>query len=290
MTKAVKFGQSNTLLLRVSNRNEESANCLSRSTLYYVNGGLYRKAWLIKTGAVHIYPDLGSSGVYLLPANISAEKADLNVRTIVQNPLVKSVDVTLRHIVTAPDGTECTGFETQKKLEPYEKVTLSAAGVIQRPKLWDIAQPNQHSVRTELYADGKLSDVVIEVTGFRTIAIKDNKFFLNGREFLARGVNKHHQNEHKWNALSDEELRQEWDWMIEMGVNMVRLPHYPHSRLEYSIADERGIVVWAENGLAGQLWSDPGNEEKTVTVDGERIMRDGAPELQPPQHPFLELR
>jgi beta-galactosidase len=274
LTAAVKFGQSNTLLMRVSNRDAESANCLSRSTLYYVNGGLYRKAWLVKTGAVHIYPDLGSCGVYITPANITTDKADLNVRTVVFNPLDRPVDVIVRHIVAAPDGAECARFETRKTFEPNEKTALFAVGIIRQPKLWGIAKPNLYTVRTELLADGRLSDVVAERTGFRTIAIKDNKFYLNGNEFRVRGVNKHHQNEHNWNALSDEELRSEWDWMTDMGGNTVRLAHYPHSRLEYSIADERGIAVWAENGLAGQLWNDPGNEEKTVTPDGERITRE----------------
>jgi beta-galactosidase len=274
LTPAVKFGKTNTLLLRVSNRDSESADCLSRSTLYYVNGGLYRKAWLIKTGAVHIFPDLGSCGVYITPSDISDDRAVLNVRTVVYNPLEKSVEVTVRHIVTGPGGMQYVRFEKQKKLEPNEKVVLSASGVIKNPRFWDIYQPNLYTVRTELLADGKLSDVVTEHAGLRTIAVKDNKFYLNGRELLVRGVNKHHQSEHSWNALTDDELSREWDMMCDMGVNTVRLAHYPHSRLEYSIADKRGIAVWAENGLAGQLWNDQGNEEKTVTVDGERITRE----------------
>jgi beta-galactosidase len=274
LTPGVKFGQSNTILLRVSNRDAESADCLSRSTLYYINGGLYRKAWLIKTGAVHIYPDMGSCGVYLTPANITDDKADLNVRTVVYNPLEKAVKITVRHIVTIPDSSEIIRFETQKTLDPNEKATISAVGVIRQPKLWDIAKPNLYMVRTELLADGRLSDVVTEQTGLRTIAIKDKKFYLNGHEFRVRGVNKHHQSEHSWNAMSDEELRREWEGMIDMGCNTVRLAHYPHSRLEYDIADEHGIAVWAENGLAGQLWNDPGNEEKHVTPDGERITRE----------------
>ena len=89
-----------------------------------------------------------------------------------------------------------------------------------------------------------------------------------------RGVNKHAQNEYAWNAVSDDDLRREWQWMADMGVNMVRLAHYPHSHLEYDIADERGMAVWAENGYAGQIWKDPGDEEKTVTPDGERLTRE----------------
>ncbi len=274
LTPGVKLGQSNTILLRVSNRDSESADCLSRSTLYYINGGLYRKAWLVKTSAVHIYPDMGSVGVYIKPQNITADRANLNIRTYVKNPLDKPVDVTVNYVVTDPDGVECARFDVQKTLEPNETSVLGATEVIEQPKLWDLKQPNLYSVRTELWAGGELSDVITERTGFRTIAVRDNMFYLNGRRFIARGVNKHHQSEHDWNALSDEELRWEWEMMIDMGSNTVRLAHYPHSRLEYSIADESGIPVWAENGLAGQLWNDPGNEEKHITVDGERITRE----------------
>ena len=87
LTPALKIGPSNTLAVRVSNRDNESSNCFSRSTLYYVNGGMFRKAWLVKTGPVHIFPDMGSSGVYLTPANITADSADLNAATVVRNPL-----------------------------------------------------------------------------------------------------------------------------------------------------------------------------------------------------------
>ena len=76
LTPALKIGQANTLDVRVSNRESEAKNCFSRSGLYYVNGGMFRKAWLVKTGEVHIFPDMGSSGVYLTPGNITEDSAD----------------------------------------------------------------------------------------------------------------------------------------------------------------------------------------------------------------------
>ena len=75
--------------------------------------------------------------------------------------------------------------------------------------------------------------------------------------------------------MSDDELRREWQWIADMGANMVRLAHYPHSRLEYDIADERGLAVWAENGYAGQIWEKgPDIDGKTVSPDGERLTRE----------------
>ena len=93
LTPAVKFGQDNDLLVRVSNRDTEAANCLSQSNLFYTNGGLYRPAWLIKTRAVHIYPDMGSSGIYLTPKNITPASADLEVKTYLRNSEDRPLDV-----------------------------------------------------------------------------------------------------------------------------------------------------------------------------------------------------
>ncbi len=274
LTEALKMGRPNTIDVRVTNRDDEVQNCFSRSTLYYVNGGMFRKAWLVKTGEVHIYPDMGSDGVYLTPGTIAGDGADLGARTVVRNPLASPVEATVRHSVADPDGKACLRFEARQTIQAGDTGTIDAVGRIADPKLWDIGRPNLYTVRTEILTGGQIRDIVTERIGFRTIAIRNNRFFLNGREVQFRGVNKHAQNEYAWNAVSDDDMRREWQWMEDLGANMVRLAHYPHSRLEYDIADERGMVVWAENGYAGQLWTGPGNEEKSVTTDGERLTRE----------------
>ena len=59
---------------------------------------------------------------------------------------------------------------------------------------------------------------------------------------------KHQETEEHATAVTLEDLRGDWDSLSELGVNFVRLAHYPHAELEYDLADEKGIVVWAENG------------------------------------------
>ncbi|MBN1796640.1 MAG: glycoside hydrolase family 2 protein [Sedimentisphaerales bacterium] len=275
LTPAMKFGQDNEVILRVSHLRDEAANCLSKSNLYYTNGGLYRRAWLIKTGAVHIYPDMGSTGVYLTGKDITAEKAALEAKTYVRNPLDKDVEVSIRYIVKDVYGKECNRFNADAKIPAGSIQPVTASAIVKNPKMWDVAKPNLYTVSTELLVNGVRTDAIIERTGFRTIEMKDKSFIFNGKDLIVRGVCKHHQNEHQWNAMTDEQLHEEWDWMSDLGVNMARLAHYPHTRLEYSIADERGIVVWAENGLAGQRWDrKPVTEEIEPTPDGERITRE----------------
>jgi beta-galactosidase len=277
LTPALVFGHDNTLDVRVSNRDAESKNCFSRSTLYYVNGGMFRPAWLVTTGAVHIFPDMGSSGLYLTPTEITPTSAKLNVRAVVRNDLsAQSVtpDIKVRFFVQDPQGKDCASFETHGPLSLGQTKTFEATGTITNPQLWDLAKPNLYTVRTDVLFYGKTMDEVTERTGFRTIAWRDGRFFLNGHEVQFRGVDKHSQNEYDWNAIGDDETRREWQMMADMGVNAVRLAHYPHRALEYAIADERGMAVWAEDGFAGQAWKGAGNEERAVSPDGERLVRE----------------
>ena len=187
LTPAVKFGQGNELLVRVTNREPESANCLSWSNLYYTSGGLYRPAWLLKTSAVHIYPDMGSTGVYLTPKNITDTKADLEVRTVLRNSTDKPADVLVKHTVTDSDGKVCARFKAAASIPADTVQTTTAVEAITKPKLWDIGKPNLYSVRTEVLAGGKLVDVLTERTGFRTIAMDNGRFMINGKELLSRG-------------------------------------------------------------------------------------------------------
>jgi beta-galactosidase len=274
ITPAVKYGADNDLVIRVTNRDTEAANCLSQSNLFYTNGGLYRPVWLIKTNAVHIYPDMASPGVYLTGENISKEKADLDVKTYIRNTQSKPVNVVVKHTVTGPDGKECTTFQTKAEIAADTIAAVDAQGTVENPKLWDIKQGNLYSVKTDVLVDGKVTDSVTERTGFRTVKFENGCFMVNGKELIARGVCKHHIGEHQWNAMTDQDLLEEMNGMIELGCNTVRLAHYPHRHFEYNLADENGIAIWAENGLAGQKWDKGVKRETTFNADGERITRE----------------
>jgi beta-galactosidase len=274
LTEALKFDQDNTLDVRVSNRKAESEGCFSRSTLYFINGGMFRPAWLIKTAAVHIFPDMGSSGVYLTPKNITPAIADLDARAVIRNTLTTPVTASVRYFVTAPDGKACGEMAGKAAIPAGQTATVEAVSAIANPRLWDLARPNLYSVRAQVSVDGKVTDELTERCGFRTIAWKDQRFYLNGREVQFRGVCKHSQDEDDWNAVGDDQTRWEWKWIADLGANAVRLAHYPHRALEYDLGDEMGIAIWAEDGYAGQNWKGPGNEDKTVTPDGDRLVRE----------------
>jgi beta-galactosidase len=251
---AIKFGIEYELILRVTNRDIEAANCLSQSNLFYTNGGLYRPVWLIKTRGIHIFPDLGSTGVYLTPKNISTSSADMEVTTHVHNSLKKEFSVTVRNTITDPNGKEVATVEATAPIPAGETREVTTLTKLNNPILWDVHQGLLYTVCSEVLVGGEVVDSVTERTGIRTIEMQGEDFAVNGEKILIRGVCKHQQDEHVWNAMSSEQLKWEMDGMVDLGVNTVRLAHYPHRRFEYNLTDEHGLLVWAENGLAGHRW------------------------------------
>ena len=149
---------------------------------------------------------------------------------------------------------------------------------VERPRLWSTADPHLHAVVTEVLADGRVTDRVRERFGFRDFRWDGRRFTLNGAPILLRGVGKHQETEARLSAVTDEDLRQEWKLIEDLGANFVRLAHYPHARLEYDLADEKGVLVWAENGHSN---------ERKVNETGDRITREMV--LQNYNHPSIVM-
>ena len=276
LSPALKFGKANELIVHVTNRDHEASNCLSQSNLFYTNGGLYRPVWLIQTRGIHIFPEMGSSGVYLTPKNITPESTDLEVTTHIRNALEKPFHVTVRNIITDPNGKHVDTAEETTIVPPGETLPITTTTAIANPILWDLHDGKLYTVRSEVVVGGQVADAVTERTGIRTITMEGEDFILNGEKVFIRGVCKHHQDEHVWNAMTDEQLKWEMDGMLDLGVNTIRLAHYPHRHFEYNLTDENGILVWAENGLAGHRWDkgERAKRESEPTPVGEQITRE----------------
>jgi beta-galactosidase len=262
-TAAVRDG-ANVLAVRVTNHPDDTVDSLPSGTgkqLYRMYGGLYRKVWLVRTAPAHFdLLDHASSGVYVTPTGVTAAGADLEVRARVRDG-GGAGDL---EVVTRLCDAE--GREVASQHVRAEGGTAVWRSRVETPTLWTPGAPYLYRVRAELWSGGVLQDRVDERTGFRDFRFEDGRFLLNGQEVLLRGVGKHQETEARLAAVTDDELRQDFASLQDLGVNFVRLAHYPHAKLEYDLADEHGILVWAENGHS--------NSAKVDVATGETITRE----------------
>lgn len=251
-TPAAAFGGDNVLAVKCDTDPKDTSDCLPAGNgyqLYHVYGGLYRHVWLLKTAPVHVDPtDYATSGVYLTPQVISTADASLVVNTLVRNDGAEPKTVTVTGTVRDAEGQTVAATEETLTLRPKSRGSSAQRTHLAHAHLWSPADPYLYQVTVETRVNGQVTDSLTERAGFRFFQMTPTGFFLNGARTNLRGVAKHQETEERAGAVTEGDLRRDWDDLHDLGVNFVRLAHYPHAALEYDLADEKGIVVWAENG------------------------------------------
>ncbi len=246
------MGGSNLLAVRASNHPQDTVNALPSGAgkqLYRTYGGIYRKAWLIRTRAAHFDPlDHGASGVFVSTTEVSAASAVYAVRARLRNAAAGAAR--LRFVARLVDAgqREVAADEQELDVPAGQVVEARVQRRLAEPHLWGVGSPYLYTLHAELWEADRLVDALSERIGFRDFRMKDGGFLLNGAPLLLRGVGKHQETEYHEAAVTDDELREDFAHLKDLGVNFVRLAHYPHARLAYDLADETGLLVWAENG------------------------------------------
>jgi beta-galactosidase len=112
---------------------------------------------------------------------------------------------------------------------------------------WDVESPTLYTAQGVLSVDGKPVDEVSRRFGVRTIEFRRGEgFILNGRRVEIRGCNRHESMPGYGSALSPEQHRADAEAIRDMGLNAVRLAHYPQHPAFLDACDEMGILVYAE--------------------------------------------
>ncbi|AOW21970.1 glycoside hydrolase family 2 protein [Urechidicola croceus] len=138
-------------------------------------------------------------------------------------------------------------------------------------ELWSPQNPKLYSVIIK-----SKNDEVTDEIGFRTIEIKGKEVLLNNKPIFFKSVNIHEENPYKAaKAYSEEDALILLNWAKELGCNMVRLAHYPHSEHMVKLAEKMGLMVWSELPVYQHIeFSNPDVPQKMDLMMKEMIRRD----------------
>ncbi|WP_405356191.1 glycoside hydrolase family 2 TIM barrel-domain containing protein [Ruminococcus sp.] len=141
---------------------------------------------------------------------------------------------------------------------------------VPRAHLWDTLSPALYRLTAEILKEGTVVDSVTEDIGFRRAEFKKDGFYLNGRKFKLRGLNRHQSYPYVGYAMPRSMQRFDADILKnELGCNAVRTSHYPQSHHFIGRCDELGMPVFTE----APGWQNIGDEEwKNVGVEAVREM------------------
>ena len=301
VTEYVNYGGDNLICVRADATLEEG--------WFYEGAGIYRDAWLIKTGKVSVAP----FGTFVY-ADLKApyDKTVVHIDTEIHNSTLDRQSCQIEQRLLDADGKE-VGKATAATLDLQGKQTSGCKQQLtfNNPHLWSTTDPYLYQVETTIKVNGLVTDVYITTTGFREVAFDADKgFLLNGKPMELKGVNLHQDHAGVGAAIPD--ALQAWriQQLKQFGCNAYRASHNPMTPALLDICDREGILVIDENRLTGInsehlrllenmikrdrnhpsviLWSD-GNEEWGIenTIQGTRIaaaMREYTRLLDPTRH------
>lgn len=138
-------------------------------------------------------------------------------------------------------------------------------------KLWSPEQPFLYHVEI-----ASATDSVQDRIGLRTIETRGRDILLNGKPVFLRGISLHDENPLIPGRLRGEgDMRMMLQWAKELNANYVRLAHYPHSETMLRLADEMGLMVWAEVPVYWTIsWTNPDTYDNAHQQLTDLIVRD----------------
>jgi exo-1,4-beta-D-glucosaminidase len=208
------------------------------------NMGLFREVSVRTSGPVAVrYPTVVSK--------VDADgKAHLTVTALLKNGSDQAVKGTLKGQI------EKTEFSQDVDLGPNEQrdVTFDPEQVSQlsldSPRMWwpaQVGKPELYKLEMAFEIGGKQSDATETNFGIREITSELNSngkrvFSINGKKFLIRGGG--------WSPdmmlrEDSQRLRNELDYVQDMGLNTIRLEGKLETKEFFDLADKRGILVMA---------------------------------------------
>ncbi len=215
----------NSLVVRVNNR-RLTHGVPTDSTDWWNYGGLTREVFVVETPATH----LAHYAVRL--ARGAGDRLLIDARLDGPGAGTQELAVTIPEL----------GFEG--RLTPDANGVAHGAfelapGRLQR---WSPESPRRYAVTLTSGAES-----VSEAIGFRTVETRGTDILVNGSPVFLRGISIHEENPMRGGrAWSEEDARLLLGWARELGCNFVRLAHYPHNEYMARVADELGLLVWAE--------------------------------------------
>ncbi len=233
ITDFINYGGDNVLVVR--------ADATQFEGWFYEGAGIYRHTWLNKYQNVHIATD----GIFA-HADIQNNKATLTVETTLANEDAVS-DATVTASLLDKDGKILAKSNEQPfNLNLLEEKTLKQIVTINNPHLWSLDDPYLHRVLVEVKSKGVLIDKQILRFGFRTVEIKTNGIFLNGKHTKIHGVNCHQDHAGVGSAIPDYLQYYRMNLLKNMGVNAYRTSHNPPTPELLDACDSLGILVLDE--------------------------------------------
>ena len=234
----INFQKENVIVVRVDATQYEG--------WFYEGAGIYRHVWMNIFPSTHIITD----GVFAYAA-INGNKAVLSVETTIEsnfNPLNEPLVISTR-LQDNQGNTVAVAKEEPVTVNAHQQKTIKQTINVKNPTLWSLDNPYLYMVVTELKTNGKIIDANTIRFGCRTIEVKKEGVFLNGKYIKILGTNNHQDHAGVGSALPDYLQYYRIGLLKKMGCNAYRTSHNAPTPELLDACDSLGMLVMDEQRL-----------------------------------------
>lgn len=254
ITSFLRFGNpNNSIWVRVNNSPQLDAMPINGD--FNIYGGIHRDVELIIVDPVHIaVSDDGADGVYIKQKKITKESAQVEAVVQLSGPQGNNSNYTVRVEVKEPDSDSIVAFREAKVRVDRNDGVATLPLTVNNPKLWNgLRDAYMYDFKIKVSDDKKIIDSLTVSSGFRFFGVTADKgFTLNGEHYEIHGVTYYGDRAGRGTAMRKRDYDADFDLMLEMGANAVRMTNYPQDKYFFDLCDRYGIIVWSEIPLVGQ--------------------------------------
>lgn len=251
ITDELMPGVDNEITVKVDSRESINVPPFGNVVDYMTYGGIYRDVYLEILNPSHI------SDIYI-------HTGHSNKGWYIVSEIEATADGSIRQFIRKKGEDE---FKELASNNTANK-TVIIKKYIDNIEAWSPENPVLYEIKTELLNErGELLHERIIAQGFRVANFKKTGFYLNGKRYKIRGLNRHQSYPYVGYAMP--KSMQEMDAKVlkyELGLNAVRTSHYPQSHYFLDKCDELGLLVFTEIPGWQHIGDDEWKEQAIINV------------------------
>ena len=237
VTDYINYDRENVLVVR--------ADATQYEGWFYEGAGIYRHVWLNQFSNLNIQHD----GVFAY-STVNNNKATVTVETTIDNKNNSGASGSITAYLLNRNGTTIAKSATSSlTFNAGETKGTKQTLPINNPTLWSLEDPYLYRVMVEVKMGNQVVDRQTMRFGIRTVDIKPNGVFLNGKHVKLLGVNNHQDHAGVGSALPDYLQYYRVSLLKNMGVNAYRTSHNAPTPELLDACDSLGMLVMDEQRL-----------------------------------------
>ncbi len=236
ITKYLKPGQENKLVVRVDNRPRINWLPAAEQIEWIQYGGILQPVKLVSTSQTYIddltvrtIPDKKGASINCIISltNETATEDEMNVDlNISRNSVIINKSVKVR-------------------CKPNDITKVRIDFILENAELWSPETPVLYTASASLSKNGNKIDDLTDRFGIRQVSVEGTSILLNGKAITIKGTHRYDAYDRLGPNPPEKFLREELALMKSVGINTIRV-HYPASTELLDLFDEYGFMMMEE--------------------------------------------